>query len=449
MKAWDDFLIFLDGKFGKSTIDKWVRPLKITKFDACNLYLEAKDSFLTAWYNEHIAPLAKRNLLDNNGQPIKVSVTSVDVLPQAEEEKQKPIFSFDLKFESDPLISHARLDHYIVTATNKSSFHIFCKLLGLDPETGKLGVFFPDKFNPLYIYGPSGVGKTHLLMSAAAFLRNQGLEVFYVHAETFTDHVVHAIRNGQMQLFRQTYRKLDVLIIDDVEVFGRKNATQEELFHTFNTLHTAGKQIILSASVNPRLLEYIEERLVSRFEWGLTLPFEKEVSTEMFLELIEKRSSFYHIKFKKSIIDYLVKNFSTPASICKAIEHIASNSESSQLIELHHVEPILLRLIDQNQKNNLSADKILTSVAEVFGIKKEDILSKSQSRETSLPRQIAMFVLRKELKLPYMKIGDIFHRDHSTVMTSIKQVTKGVQAGDDDITYYLNQLTTLFSKLSS
>ncbi len=449
MKAWDDFLSFLDGKFGKSTIDKWVRPLKITKFDACNLYLEAKDSFLAAWYFEHIAPLAKKHLLDNNGQIIKVSLTTFDALPPIEEEKPKPIFSFDLRFESDPLISHAKLEHYIVTPANRASFHIFSKLLGIDPETGKTGVFFPEKFNPLYIYGPSGIGKTHLLMAAAAFLRNQGLEVFYVNAETFTDHVVHAIRNGQMQLFRQTYRKLDVLIIDDVEVFGRKNATQEELFHTFNTLHTAGKQIILSSSVNPRLLEYIEERLISRFEWGLTLPFEKEINSDMILELIQKRSSFYHIKLKKSIVDYLIKNFSTPASVSRALEYIANNSETSGLIELHHVEPILLRLIDQDQKNSISSDKILLSVAEVFGIKKEDILSKSQSRETSLPRQLAMYLLRKELKLPYMKIGDIFHRDHSTVMTSIKQVTKGIAAGDADITYYLNQLTSLFSKFSS
>ena len=449
MKAWDDFLIFLDGKFGKSTIDKWVRPLRITRFDACNLYLEATDSFLAAWYNEHIAPLAKRNLLDNNGQALKVSLTSIDVIPLQEEEPQKPIFSFDLKFESDPLISHARLEHFVVTESNKSSFHIFCKILGLDPATGKTGVFFPEKFNPVYIYGPSGIGKTHLLMSAAAFYRNQGLEVFYIHAETFTDHVVHAIRNGQMQLFRKTYRKLDVLIIDDIEVFGRKNATQEELFHTFNTLHTAGKQIILSASINPRLLEYIEERLISRFEWGLTLPFEKEINTEMILEIIEKRAAFYHIRLKRAIIDYLVKNFTTPAAVCRALEYIANNAASSQLVELHHVEPILLRLIEQNQKNNLSSEKILLSVAEVFGIKKEDLLSKSQSRETTLPRQLAMFLLRKELKLPYMKIGDIFHRDHSTVMSSIKQMTKSVQEGDADITYYLNQLTSLFSKFSS
>ncbi len=449
MKAWEDFLIFLDGKFGKSTIDKWVRSLQIVRFDACNLYLEAKDSFQTAWYHEHILPIAKKHLLDNNRHPIKVSLSSPDLSPPAQEERKETNFFFDLKFESDHLMPHATLDHYVVTPNNQSSFTIFCRLLGLDPETGNRGTFFPEKFNPLYIYGPSGIGKTHLLMAATSFLRTQGLSVFYVKAETFTEHVVHAIRNGQMQLFRQTYRKLDVLIIDDVEVFGRKNATQEELFHTFNTLHTAGKQIILSSSVNPRLLEYLEERLISRFEWGLTLPFEKEISSEMLLELIKRRSTLYQIKLKKSVVEYLIKNFPTPSSLSRALEYIANHSETLQVVELHHVEPILSRLIEQDQKNSISSDKILSSVAEVFGIKKEDILSKSQSRDTSLPRQIAMYLLRKELKLPYMKIGDIFHRDHSTVMSSIKQITKGLQSQNADITYYLNQLTTLFSKFSS
>ncbi len=447
MKAWDDFLIFLDEKFGKSTIDKWIRSLKISRFDACNIYFEAKDSFQLTWYQEHIAPLTKKHFLDNNGQPIKVTINSPDIVPTPVEQKQA--FSFNLKFESDPLISHATLDHYVVTEKNKTSFNIFSKLLGIDPETKQKGVFFPEIFNPLYIYGPSGIGKTHLLMAAAAIYLSQGLQVFYVKAETFTDHVVHAIRNGQMQLFRQTYRKLDVLIIDDVEVFGRKSATQEELFHTFNTLHTARKQIILSSSVNPRLLEYIEDRLISRFEWGLTLPFEKEINHEMILDLIRRRTAFYQLKLKKAVIDYLIKNFPTPSSVSRALDFIANQSTSMGLVELQHIEPMLTKLIEQDLKNSLSADKILSSVAEVFGIKKEDILSKSQSRETSLPRQIAMYLLRKELKLPYMKIGDIFKRDHSTVMTSIKQITAGIGSQDGDISYYLNQLTSLFSKFSS
>src|SRR3990167_5719191 len=260
MKAWDDFLYFLEGKFGKSLIDKWVCSLKITRFDACNLYLEAADSFQVIWYQEHILPLAKKHLLDNNKHPIKVFLSSPDTTPiQSTAHTSSP---FEIRFESDPLMPHATLSHYVVTPKNQTSFQIICKLLGFDPLTGKRTPLLADKFNPLYLYGPSGIGKTHLLMAAASELRNQNLQVFYVKADTFTEHVVHAILNGQMQLFRQTYRKLDVLIIDDVEVFGRKNATQEELFNTFNTLHTAGKQIILSAHVNPRLLEYIEERLI-------------------------------------------------------------------------------------------------------------------------------------------------------------------------------------------
>jgi chromosomal replication initiator protein len=447
MKAWDDFLLFLDEKFGKSTIDKWVRSLKLLRFDACNLYLEGRDSFQVVWYQEHIAPLAKKNLLDHNGNPLKVNLTCDESV--LEQQIEEPKISFELRFESDPLLSYATLDNFVITPKNKTSFTIFSKLLGYDPETKMKGQFYPEIFNPLYIYGPSGIGKSHLLMAAASYLKASGLDVFYIKAETFTDHVVHAIRNGQMGLFRQTYRKLDVLIVDDVEVFGRKSATQEEFFHTFNTLHTARKQIILSSSVNPRLLEYIEDRLVSRFEWGLTLPFEKEITNDMVLDIIKKRAENQKLRLKKPVIDYLLKNFPSPAAVSRALEYIATTQQSSHLIELHHVEPILYKLIEQDKKNSLNSDKILISVAEVFGIKKEDILSKSQSRETSLPRQIAMYILRKELELPYMKIGDIFHRDHSTVMTSIKQITKGLQNQDPDITYYINQLTSVFSKFSS
>jgi chromosomal replication initiator protein len=448
MKAWDDFLCFLDEKFGKSTIDKWVRSLKVLRFDACNLYLEGRDSFQVVWYQEHIAPIAKKHLLDHNRNPLKVNLSCDERVE--EDIIEEPRQTFDLKFESDSLLDYALLENFVITPKNKTSFTIFSKLMGFDPETKTNGQFYPEIFNPLYIYGPSGIGKTHLLMAAASKMRARGLEVFYVKAETFTDHVVHAIRNGQMGLFRQTYRKLDVLIVDDIEVFGRKSATQEEFFHTFNTLHTARKQIILSSSVNPRLLEYIEDRLVSRFEWGLTLPFEKEISNEMIYEIIRKRSDQDGLRMKRPVVDYLAKNFPTPAAVSRALDYISSKeSITNHLIELQHVEPILYKLIEQDKKNSLNSDKILLSVAEVFGIKKEDILSKSQSRETSLPRQIAMYILRKELELPYMKIGDIFHRDHSTVMTSIKQITKGLQNQDPDITYYINQLTSVFSKFQS
>lgn len=432
MQLWQNFLLLLDSKMGKKTVDIWVRPLKVIRFDACNLYLEAEDAIQSLWVEEHVLPFAAKNFINNNSHAIKIHISSPD---QVEKEKATPAAEIPLSFESDHLFPHCNFDQYVPTTTNRNPTQIFMNLLN----------HTEDKLNPIYIYGPSGSGKTHLLMAACAFYRQKKMKVFYVHAETFTEHTVSAIRSSNMQSFRAAYRGIDVLIIDDIGAFGRKAATQEELFHTFNTLHIGKKQIILSANVNPSLLEYIEARLISRFEWGITLPLEKPTETAILPEILAKRSAFYKITLKKQLQEYLIKNFPTPGALSRALETlIEGNHHPHRIIELNHAAPLLERLIDQENKNSLSPEKILESVANAFGIKKEDILSKSQSRESTLPRQIAMYLLRGQLKLPYMKIGDIFKRDHSTVMSSIKQITQGLEAGHPEITHYLNQLRRSF-----
>lgn len=433
MKPWQNFLLLLDGKIGTKTVDTWLRNLKIIRFDACNLYLEAQDSIQALWVEEHVLPFAEKNFVNNNGNAIKIHITSPDTV--VEKRGREPLPYSAPFFGSDLLFPHCNFEQYVPTSENRKPYQILMKLLDHQQE----------KLNPIYIYGPAASGKTHLLMAAAAHLQSKKLKVFYVKAETFTEHTVGAIRSSNMHSFRDAYRGIDALLIDDVEVFGRKSATQEELFHTFNTLHIAGKQIILSASIHPRLLEYIEDRLISRFEWGITLPLEKPTDTSILPEILAKRCAFYKISLKKNLQEFLIKHFPTPGSLSRALESLMEgNHNTHRVIELDHALPLLERLMHHEQKHSLNPDKILEAVAGAFGIKKEDILSKSQSREATLPRQIAMYLLRQQLKLPYMKIGDIFKRDHSTVMSSIKQVTKGLEASHPEITYYLNQLRSLW-----
>jgi chromosomal replication initiator protein len=445
MQAWNEFLQLLNTRFGSQTVDRWVRSLKVIRFDACNIYLEGADSFQITWLKEHVLPIAEKELKNNNGHTIKVHLSSQDIIEKPEKEDLSTAFTDSqqsIQFDPDPIIPHCTFEQYIPMPCNKLPFQVFCKLIGFNPETATYENPPQDTFNPIYIYGPPGVGKTHLLMAAATFFQLSGQKVFYAKAETFTNHVVHAIRKSQMQKFRETYRNIDVLILDDIEVIGRKNATQEELFHTFNTLHTAGKQIILSSHVNPRLLEYVEERLISRFEWGITLPLEKEIDPTELEKILKTRSLFYGIQLKKTVAEFLLKNFTTPASLSRALfsMQMQSSNNRATLQELGQVEPILHRLIEQEIEDSLTPEKIVSAVVETFGIKKEDILSSSQSRDSTLPRQIAMYLLRRELKLPYMKIGDIFHRDHSTVMSAINQVKKSLQNPDSEVHYYLNQL---------
>lgn len=445
MRAWEEFLSEQERVLGEETVKKWLRPLRVIRFDACNLYLEADDSFKALWFEEHMRHRAE-SLLNNNNKQIKVHVgVAVNALEEEKRSKKKSpsshaLPSFELSF--DTLDDKSRLENFITSQGNLLGFKLLCDSCHLNPQTlqKEEATSSPLSFNPIYLFGRKGTGKTHLLMATARSLRESGLSALYVRAETFTEHVVNAIRTGEMQAFRKTYRHVDALLIDDIEVFSRKGATQEEFFHTFNTLHVEGKQIVLSASSPPQELKFIEQRLVSRFEWGIVIPLQVVGKEEMRKLLFERAKSFtFHLEEK--IAQFLIDTFGSNAkSLIKALEALvlrchlhAHLHRPSSPITLEKAKVALADLIAEEEKSSLTATKIIRSVAEHYGIRIDDILSKSQSRETTLPRQIAMHLCRSYLQLPFMKIGDIFSRDHSTVMTSVKQIQKGVEDKNPEI----------------
>jgi chromosomal replication initiator protein len=422
MQAWEDFLTAQEDEIGKETVGKWLRSLKILQFDACNLYLEAQDSFQVIWFEEHIQGKVRTQLVNNNNHPIKVHLQVAD--PATTSSKKKKVKKSwqppPLKLEPDPLFSSATFEQFVVGESNQVIYKVLSDLSTVQ-----------SAFNPIYIYGAAGSGKTHLLMAIAHLLKQKNLHVFFVRAETFTEHVVSAIRGGAMQEFRNTYRNADALLIDDVHLFARRNATQEELFHTFNTLHTTGKQIILTASCSPGYLQDIEPRLVSRFEWGITLPLEKLSATEL-KQVLKNRCQAIPFPLEEETIEFLIKTFHANAkSLHRALEALILRSSGDTRIAT--VETLLADLIAEENQNALSAEKIIRAVADFYSIREADILGKAQSHDCALPRQIAMHLCRGELKLPFLKIGKIFSRDHSTVMSSIKQIQNKIEAQDKEI----------------
>jgi len=443
MKAWEEFLALQDIELGRETVNKWLRPLKIAKFDACNLYLEAKDTFQVLWFEEHIRRKVKAGLLNNNHKAIKIHINVANAGMEKREkglqkDLQRPTQPFRITYDNlDPNLSFSR---FVPNQQNELAYKVLSEITGYDRETEsyKTPKTPLAAFNPLYIYGPGGVGKTHLLTATTQALRKQGHHTIYVRTETFTDHVVKAIRAGEMKTFREAYRNSEVLIIDDVHILSRKGATQEELFHTFNTLHLAGKQIILSANCPPCELQHIEARLVSRFEWGLSLPIDPYTQNEL-REILKHKAAAFNFPLRNSISDYLLETFkSSPAALIRSLEalilrtHIKGSSSSTTL-GIPTVKRHLTDLILEEEQQALTHEKIIQKVSDQFGIKVEDILSKSQSRDCVLPRQLAMFLCREKLQLPYMKIGDIFSRDHSTVMSSVKLIQKGIDEKKQDI----------------
>lgn len=439
MQAWEQFLQQQENELGPETVQKWLRTLKIQRFDACNLYLEAKDSFQALWFEEHMRGKAQARLINGNNKRIKIHLSIANATSgtkknryQAKGSKEAKSIQFQLNFdELDPL---CLFQHFVVSQENQLTHKLLCELAGLSSTVkSPLGTF-----NPIYLYGPTGSGKTHLLMSLAQSFRAQGYKSLYVRAELFTDHVVTAIRAGEMSIFRQAYRNADILLIDDVHVFSRKGATQEEFFHTFNTLHLQGKQIILSANCAPQELQLIEPRLVSRFEWGIVLPL-KPLQAEEIKTMLQAKAQALHFSLPTKIIDFLVETFtSNPKALIKALEalvlrlHLDAHN-SAQHLSVPATKTLLSDLLAEEQKSALTPPKIIQVIAEYYGIRTEDILGKSQTRECALPRQIAMHLCREKLKMPFMKIGDLFSRDHSTVMASVKHIQKSLEEDHRDI----------------
>jgi chromosomal replication initiator protein len=458
MHAWEEFRNNQEDALGPETTNRWLRSLTVTHFDACNLYLEAKDAFQILWFEEHIRPKVRSLLVNNNNHPIKVHLTvgGEDPLTSANKnpgKKKKNNFSPStappLVFSSDALDPYSTFEHFLAADSNQVPLKLFSEL-GNPPQPDHEHERSPVQlatFNPIYIYGGSGVGKTHLLMSVAHSLAKKNQNVFFVRAETFTEHVVNAIRNGAMQDFRMAYRHVDVLIIDDIHIFARKGATQEEFFHTFNALHTSGRQVILSSNTSPQLLEDIEARLVSRFEWGITLHLEKMAPSQL-RQFILNRCRFLNFSLKDEIIDFLIKTFGlNTKTIQKALDTIILRSHLDTArfstindLSLETAEEFLFQLIEEQQKNALTPNRIVQAVADFYGMTSDDILGKSQSHDCSMPRQVAMFLCRKELKMPFIKIGTVFARDHSTVMSSVKQIEKKGEMQDKEICSALSDI---------
>ncbi len=440
MKAWEQFLVQQEAEVGVETVHKWLRSLKVLRYDACNLYLEAKDTFQALWFEEHVRSKIQNKFLNNNKKKIRVhlSIPKQDLGKEAKikgkkmaspPQGQHPLFALTF----DLLDPHCTLENFVLNDNNILVHKLLCKISN---NTNELAAF-----NPVYIHGNGGTGKTHLLMALAQALAAKGLKVIYARAETFTEHVVTAIRAGEMSIFRQAYRNSDVLILDDVHLFSRKHATQEELFHTFNTLHVGGKQIILSSNCAPAELQMIEPRLVSRFEWGIVLPLEPLQKPDI-ARVLESKMAAFNYPLHGKVADFLLDTFTSGTkAVNKALQGLilrshlnekGSQSSSTQLT-IPQVKHLLSDLIQEEMQAAITPMKIIQFIAEYFGIKSEDILGKAQTRECVLTRQLAMYLCRHHLELPYLKIGEIFSKDHSTVMSSVKVIQKALDENDQNI----------------
>lgn len=444
MRLWEEFLQRQRKSLGEEVVEQWLDTLKVVSFDACNLYLTAKDAFQQLWFEEHIRPELKGGFRNGNGTPIKVHLAVANQQEESKEKRKKETAEAPSPFQLyfDEPASLCTLENFVSKESNPLPVRLLHEISLLEGATS-LGTF-----NPIYLHGSKGTGKSHLLAAMTQALSLKGVRTLYVRTETFTEHVIKAIRAGEMHTFRQAYRNIDLLAIDDIHLLARKGATQEELFHTFNTLHTAGKQILLSASVPPAELQHIEPRLVSRFEWGIVLELTSLEGKE-YAQLLRNKCEALGFPLSPRLETFLLETFPSNAkALVRAVEALILRSHLSPqngaptplALTLQQARHYLSDLIKEEESSAITTEKILRHVAEHYGIKVSDILGKAQSRDCSLPRQLVAYLCRQLLKMPYKQIGDLLSRDHSTIMTSIKQIQKQLDNDNAEVIITLRQV---------
>lgn len=287
-------------------------------------------------------------------------------------------------------------------------------------------------YNPLFIYGGVGLGKTHLLHAIGHKCRDNGHTVCYVSSETFTNDLIQSIRSQKMEQFREKYRTPDVLLIDDIQFIAGKESTQEEFFHTFNHLHSSGKQVVLSSDRPPKAMVTLEERLQSRFEWGLM--------TDIQLPDAEMRSAILHAKADESGVH-------VPQSVIELIAHHFRNNIRELEGALNKViayskltgEPINMKLVNMaladqvNKPTKLTVPQVMQAVVDYYRLSMEKLCSKNRSRVVSFPRQVAMYLARTETDASFPQIGQhLGDRDHTTIMHGYEKIS-GLMETDEKV----------------
>lgn len=335
---------------------------------------------------------------------------------------------YNINYENANLNSKYRFDTFVVGGNNKFA-HSASLAVAESPGVA---------YNPLYLYGGAGLGKTHLMHSIGHFIleHNPDMKVLYVTSEQFTNEVIESIRSGnasKMTKFREKYRTVDVLLIDDVQFIIGKESTQEEFFHTFNVLHSAGKQIILSSDKPPKEMETLEERFRSRFEWGLIADIQPP-DYETRMAILKKNAENYNKEINEEIFQYIATNIkSNIRELEGAFNKVIAYSKLNKVeINLSSVQEALKDIISPNEKKHITSGLIVEVVAEHFGITPEDIMSKRRNTEYVLPRQICMYLCRKYTDDSLQSIGKaVGKKDHTTVIHGIEKITEDIEKNDE------------------
>ncbi|MBK7453371.1 MAG: chromosomal replication initiator protein DnaA [Anaerolineales bacterium] len=439
-QAWHSVLAQLQMEMPKASFDTWVRDTHPLSYDNGVITVGVRNAYARDWLESRLMATVSRMLIEilNSNVSVKFVVTQVDEHDSHTDPEPVPASIETTTPEPKPrhitLNPRYTFDTYVVGSGNRLA-HAACQAVAEKPARA---------YNPLFLYGGVGLGKTHLLHAIGNACYADGLSVLYVSSEEFTNDMINAIRTHTTQAFREKYRSADVLLVDDIQFIAGKESTQEEFFHTFNTLHGQDKQIIVSSDRPPKSLVTLEERLRSRFEWGLTADIQApDFETRLAILRSKAERTGRHIsdEILESVAKQVQSNIRELEGALNRIVAFADLSGSALTPSL--VEVALSDLLPS--RSDLEPEKIVTQVADYYKLSIEKLLGRDRTKEVAHPRQIAMYLLREEAKISFPQIGEALGgRDHSTVMSAIDKVKDQYKNGDGrvrkDIDFLRHQL---------
>ncbi len=321
-----------------------------------------------------------------------------------------PPFNFEYTFEN-----------FIVGSSNKFA-HAACLAVADRPA---------QAYNPLFIYGPSGLGKTHLLYAITNELKKKmgNVRVIYIKGEDFTNQMIDSLSRQAMNEFRDKYRSCDVLLIDDIQFIAGKTSTQEEFFHTFNALHEAGKQIIMTSDRPPREIKTLEDRLKTRFEWGLIADIQPP-DLELRTAIIKKKADQVNVSIPDDVLAFLAENLrSNIRQIEGAIKKLGAKSYlTGRNITMELARGCISELLGGAEPVSATVDKIFAAVYKKYSIKREEIISGKRTKEIANARHVTVYIIRSATDMSLPNIGKLIDRDHSTVMSSLDTIEKRISS---------------------
>ena len=413
------------------SFDTWIKPLRF--YDVCDntvvIMIPSEASHALNYINTRYKSYFKVTISEiMNHEYDVIFKLEKDVEGSSKENSSISSNVYNINYETANLNPKYKFNSFVVGSNNKMA-HSASLAVAESPGTA---------YNPLFIYGGPGLGKTHLMHAIGHFIleQNPNMKVLYVTSEQFTNEVIESIRSGNasdITKLREKYRTVDVLMVDDVQFIIGKDATQEEFFHTFNALHSSGKQIVISSDKPPKKMETLDERFRSRFEWGLCTDIQPP-DYETRMAILMKNVENCDRDIDKEIVEYIATNIkSNIRELEGALNKILAFAKLNNVeLTLKSAEEALRDVIYPDKPREITPSYIINVVSEHFGIKVEDIISKKRNAEIALPRQIAMYLCREMTDISLNEIGSfVGNRDHTTVMHGSSKIAEDIKKNPD------------------